>query len=228
MYYIPMRLRVLIAITVLLTPLVIWRIVSTRNAAPSMSPAEIAIRKDRLNGNVEGLVKKIKTSPPKLARRATRALGSVGLKSLPSLNKILLEDKRPEVRQQAAQAVAQSVRASAQTTDPFAKEMTAALVTAISSDKAPEVRASAASALGQLYDYRNMKSLLKAMDDENLDVRRRAFEAVTRIFGRRYEFNPNSTSDKRQIVIKAITEDWEVHKELVGEYHDNLRKSPKP
>jgi len=223
-----MRLRVLIALAVLLTPLAIWRIACTRDSAPNMSPAEIAIRKDRINGNVEGLVEKVKASPPKLARRATRALGAVGAKSLPYLKKILLEDERPAVRQQATQAVVLSVQAAAQRAKPLDSHMTDALVTAISSDNASEVRASAASALGQLYDHRNMGALLKAMDDEDPAVRRRAFEAVTRIFGRRYIFDPNSTSDKRQIVIRLIATDWEVHKKHVGEYHDRRRKSPKP
>jgi len=223
-----MRLRILIVIVVLLTPLVIWRVVSTRDAAPSMSPAETAIREDRINGNVEGLVEKVKTSPPKLARRATRALGAVGAKSLPALKKILSEDKRPEVRQQAAHAMAQSIKAAAQPAKPLDMQTTAALVTAVSSDKAPEVRASAASVLGHLYDYNNMDSLLKAMDDEDLNVRRKAYEAVSRIFGRRYEFNTNSPSAERKVVIQAIAKDWEVHKKHVGEYHDKHRKSPKP
>jgi len=228
LYYMPMRLRVMIVLAVLLTPLAIWRIVSTRDPAPSMSPPEIAIRKDRINGNVEGLVEKVKASPPKLARRATRALGAVGAKSLPALKRILLEDKRPEVRQQAAQAVAQSVQAAAQRAKPLDSHMTEALVTAISSDDASEVRASAASALGQVYDHSNMGSLLKAMDDEDLAVRRRAFEAVTRIFGRRYIFDPDSASAERRIVIQVITTDWEALKKHIGEYHDHRRKSPKP
>ena len=193
-----------------------------------MSREEIAIREDRLSGNVEGLVEKVKAYPPKLARRATRALGAVGAKSLPALKKILLEDKRPEVRQQAAQAMAQSVHAATQTIKPIDKKMTTALVTAVSSDEIPEVRASAASALGQLYDHSNMKSLLKAMDDDDLTVRRKAYEAVSRIFGRRYEFNPNSPSPERQAVIKGIAKDWQSFKNHVGKYHDDNRKSPKP
>lgn len=227
MYYIPMRIRILIVVAVLLTPLAVWRIVSSRNSAPDRSPEEIAIRKDRIAGNVEGLAKKVKTFPPKYARKAVRAFGPGGAKSLPLLKKVLLEDKRSEIRQQAAQTMAQAVQVAARKDKPLARQMTSALVTALSRDKTPEVRASAAAALGQVYDYNNMASLLKAMDDKDLTVRRRAFEAVTRIFGRRYIFNPNSAPDKRQIVIRAINADWEIHKKPVGNYHDRNRKSLK-
>lgn len=228
MYYIPMRLRILIAIAVLLIPLVVWRILSTQDAAPPMSPEEIVIREDRLSGNIEGLAEKVKTYRPRYAKKAVRNMGPAGAKSLPFLKKILLKDNRSEIRQLAAQTMAQAIQVAAQKTKPLDKRMTDALVTALSSDEVPEVQASAASALGQVYDYSNMASLLKAMDSKHLAVRRRAFEAVTRIFGRRYEFNPNSASDKRQIVIQAITADWEIHKKYIGKYHDNRRKSPKP
>ena len=227
MNYIPMRLRVLIAIAVLLTPLVIWRIVSTGDAAPDMSPEEIAIREDRLNGNVEGLVEKVKTYPPKFAKKAVRNLGPGGARSLPFLNKIMLEDKRPEIRQHAAQAAAQAIQVATPKDEPLDERMTDALVTVLSSDKSPEVRAKVASVLGQLYDYNNMASLLKAMDDEHLAVRRKAFEAVTRIFARRYKFKPDGASDKRKAVIQLIAEDWKVYKTHVGEYHDRHRKSSK-
>jgi len=223
-----MRLRILIATAVLLTPLVVWRVVATRDAPPPMTPEEIAIRKDRISGNVEGLAKKVENLPPKFAKKAVRAMASGGTKSLPFLKKILRKNKRPEIRQQAAQTMAQTLQKTARKAKPLDKKMTDALVEAVLSDKAPEVRASAASALGQVYDYSNMASLLKAMDDESLAVRRRAFEAVSRIYGRRYEFNPNSASSKRQIVIQAIAADWEAHKKHVGEYHDRRRKPTEP
>jgi HEAT repeat protein len=222
-----MRLRILIGIAVVLTPLVIWRILSSGEAGPALSSGEIAIREDRINGNVEALVEKVKTSPSKLARRATHALGSVGAKSLPALKIILLEDKRPEIREQAAQALAESVHAAVPNAKPITRQMTAALVSAIENDKTPEVRASAVSALGRLYDYNNMASLLKAMDDEDRRVRVRAHQAVTRIFGRRYEFNPDAPTDKRQDVIKIIEQHWQGMKDSVGEYHDANRKPEK-
>jgi HEAT repeat protein len=220
---IPMRLRILIGLCVVLTPLVIWRIVSSGDPAPTIGPEVAAIQKDLDDGNIDGLVKKVKTYSPKHARRATRALGYAGRKSLPALKRILLEDKRPEIRQQAALAMVNPVKASVPANKTITKQMTAALVTAIATDKAPEVRAAAASVLGRVYDYENMDSLLKAMDDENLNVRRRAYQAVTRIFGRKYLFNPTRSSAKRQVIIQEIDTAWQVYKSHVGDYRDTHR-----
>jgi hypothetical protein len=61
------------------------------------------------------------------------------------------------------------------------------------------------------------------MDDEDLNVRRRAYQAVTRIFGRKYIFNPTSSSAKRQVIIQLIEKDWQVHKSHVGDYRDTHR-----
>ncbi|MCP4376455.1 MAG: HEAT repeat domain-containing protein [bacterium] len=227
MPYIPMRLRILIAITVLLVPLVAWSIISRPSDAPDMSPEEIAIGEDRINGNVDGLAEKASTYKPKFAKKAIRAMGHGGRKSIPTLKKILQDDKRPELKQQAAMAMAKAIMVAAEEDKPLDSQMTAPLVTALN-DKTPEVRASAADALGQVYDYSNMPSLLKAMDDEDLLVRRKAYNAVTRIFGRKYIFDVNSPSPKRKIIIKTIATDWNVHKQHVGKYHDHHRKTPKP
>jgi hypothetical protein len=227
MPYTPMRLRVGIAITVLLIPLVVWRIVSQQNTAPDMSPEEIAIGEDRINGNVDGLAEKARTYKPKFAKKAVRAMGWGGKKAMPVLRKILLNKKRPELRPQAAMAMANVIVAVAEKDKPLDNRITAPLVTALN-DEDPELRASAADALGQVYDYNNMPSLLRSMDDEHLIVRRKAYDAVSRIFGRKYVFNVNSPSPERKIIIKAIAADWKVHEKHVGKYHDHHRKTPKP
>jgi HEAT repeat protein len=227
MPYIPMRLRILIAITVLLVPLVAWSIVSSPSGAPGRSPEELAIDEDRINGNVDGLAEKARTYKPEFAKKAVRAMGHGGRKSIPTLRTILQDDKRPELRQQAAMAMAKAIMVAAEKDKPLDSSMTAPLVIALN-DETPEVRASAADALGQVYDYSNMSSLLKAMDDEHLIVRRKAYNAVTRIFGRKYIFDANSPSPKRKIIIKTIATDWNVHKGMVGKYHDHHHKIPKP
>jgi HEAT repeat protein len=225
--YIPMRLRILIGIAVVLTPLVIWRIVSSGGTTPSLSPEAQAIREDQISGNVEGLTEKVKTYSPQNAGRAVTILGHMGPKSQPILKAILRDDKRPEIRQLAADALAVSIQASAPAKKPLAKQTTAALVTAVATDKSPEVRAAAASALGHVYDHANMDTLLKAMDDDNMDVRRKAYQAVCRIFGREYIFNLNATSKERQVVIRGIAKDWKTFKKRVGDYRDLHRKPTK-
>lgn len=224
---IPMRLRILIGIAVVLTPLVIWRVVSSGGPADPTTPDEVAIENDRKSGNVDGLVEKVKTLSPKLARKATRALGAVGAKSAPALQKILIEDKRPEVRQQAAHSMALAIKASVETNKPIPKKLTTALVAAASKDESPEVRASAIKAMGQVYDYDNMTLLLNKMDDDDLNVRRKAHDAVSRIFGRRYEFNANGTPKERRAVIAVIDQDWRAFKKQIGDYHDVNRNKPK-
>jgi HEAT repeat protein len=220
---IPMRLRILIGLCVVLTPLVIWRIVLSGDPAPTIEPEVAAIQKDLDDGNIEGLVKKVKTYSPKHARRAVLALGHIGRKSLPALTRILLDDKRAGVRQQAALAMAKPIQASVPANKAITKQMTAALVAALATDEAPEVRAAAISVLGRVYDYENMDSLLKAMDDEDLNVRRRAYQAVTRIFGRKYLFNPTKSSAKRKVIIQEIDKAWQVYKSHVGDYRDTHR-----
>ncbi|MCP4379714.1 MAG: HEAT repeat domain-containing protein [bacterium] len=224
----PMRLRIPIAITVLLAPLIAWSIISSPSGTFGMSSEEQAIDEDQINGNIDGLAEKARTYKPELAKKAVRAMGHGGKKSIPALKTILQDNKRPELRQQAAMAMAKAVMVAAEEDKPLDSQMTAPLVIALMNDKTPEVRASAADALGQVYDYSNMSSLLKAMDDEDLTVRRKAYNAVSRIFGREYIFDPNSPSPKRKIIIKAIATDWKVYEKHIGKYHDHHHKIQKP
>lgn len=225
---IPMRLRILIGVAIVMIPLAIWRIASYRSgSAASRTVRQAAIREDMINENVQGLVEKVTTYETVDAMRATSVLGKIGIKSLPRLKVILREDKRPEVREQAAYAIADVVQSVASVEKPITKQMTADLVDTMENEEVPAVRAAAASALGRIYDYNNMASLLKAMDDKDLGVRVSAHAAVSKIFGRKYKFEPKDPSAQRQIVIKGIAKDWEVYKNRVGTYHDVNRKPSK-
>jgi hypothetical protein len=224
-----MRLRILIGAAIVLIPLSIWRVVSYRSdPAPNMTSEQAAIHEDRINGNVEGLVEKVKTYKTGNARRATIVLGTLGPAALPKLKTILREDTRPAVQEQAVYAIAEVVRSEVSVDKPLTKKMTVDLVEAMADEKIPPtVRAAAASSLGRIYDYNNMDSLLKAMDDKDLGVRISAHEAVSKIFGRKYKFDARVASAQRQIVIKEIAQAWETYKNRVGTYHDGNRKPAK-
>jgi len=210
----PARLCILVALAVLLGIIVIWQFTG--------SEAESEIQRHERDGNVEALVEIVQTSEPEQACKAIRAMGNIGPKSLRPLRKILLEDTRPETRVEAAVAMGQIIE------EVPDRKQTAALTTAVVEDKSPEVRAAAASSLGKTYACDDMETLLKAMDDADPDVRRRAHYAVSRIFGRTYDFDPNWPRERRLAVIKLISEAWPKHKAVVARYHKQKKKPPKP
>ncbi len=229
MNYISMRLRILIALGVVLTPLAIWRMFFSSNVpAPVLSPEEAAIRKDQADGNVTGLVEKVETYSPKYAEKAVEGLGGLGPEALPLLDKVFKEDKRPKIRERVVGAMLKPILKAVKKGKPIPPKMTETLVTALANDESAAVRGGAAAALGRVYDYNSVPFLLESMDDPDASVRRKAHHAVSRIMGRRYVFDPTGPPAVRRATIKAIESDWGPMKNKVGDYHDSHRHPEKP
>lgn len=221
---ISVRLTILIVATAMLTSLATWRLfLNPPPSQPNLSDAEAAIREDRLSGNIQGLLEKAYTLPPKDAEKAILAIGRTKGDSIGALRKILVADKKPRMKQRALQATAMVIRQAAKESKKLDPKMTAVLTNTLANDESAEVRGAAARTIGELYDYTNVPSLLKAMNDESIDVRRKAHRAVSRIWGRTYEFDLTAPANERQTLIDTIADDWKVHQAQVGKFLDDNR-----
>jgi HEAT repeat protein len=210
-----MKLKLLVAIAAILGVLVIWQL--THRGAPPISSIDARMEELRQAGDVEALAAEAKSPDLPTARRAVQTLGYAGPKAVKHI-RLALQDPRPEIRQHAA-------RAYARTADP---KNAAPLAQTARSDKSSTVRAAAITALGRARVYSEMETLLDAMNDENILVRRRAADAVVPIIGRRYPYDPNASSAQRLKSIAVIRKFWTRVKGEVAEYYDNRRKSQKP
>ena len=212
---VPVRLRILIAIAVVLSVVVGWRLVSGGGDRRNLGPDEARIDKLRRAGDVEALAAEIAGADEEAACRAVKAMASVGAKAVGHIERAM-QDPRPKIRQKATLAY---VRAA----EP---KQAAPLAKAARDDESPGVRAAAVTGIGRLCAYEEMETLLAAMDDPNLMVRRRAADAVAHIIGRRYRYNANDSSDKRRASIAVIRDVWAKDKKMIGRYHDHKSKKP--
>jgi hypothetical protein len=214
-----MHLRIMIGVAAILAIWVVWSFA----LASDLSPELEAIRQDGINGNIEGLAEKAETYPPKLAKTAIRTMAPQGAKALPTLGSILLKNEKVELRAEAALTIAKAIKKATPAQRPLAKEMTKVLITALKEEKEAQVKVAIATAIGNLRDYNNMESVLDLMGDDDPDVRRRAHVAATKIFGRKYEFNPKGTPAERKAAISGIRQAWAESRGHVGPYHDAYR-----
>ena len=157
-----------------------------------------AVRIDSLRraGKVEALAKEADAPDGTTARLAVRALGSLGPKAVPHLERILGDDERGEVREMAALALGRAGDWS----------QGARLVSVLRGDESPMVRAAAATALGHLHAVDEVESLLDALDDADPAVRRRALDAFNEITRMRFIL-PDAGSE-RQEAIQKIRAYW--------------------
>jgi len=73
----------------------------------------------------------------------------------------------------------------------------------------PQVKAAMIQGLGHAYDYDSIEEIFKGLEHSDRVVRLRAAHAVSKLLGRRYGFNPASSAQQRQRVIKSMRADWE-------------------
>ena len=210
-----MRLKLLVAAAAVLGVLVIWQLM--RGGAPPIDELDERMEKLRADGDVEALATEAKSPDIRTARRAVESMGYVGPKAVRQIRRAL-KDPRPQIRQRAATAYARAA-------DP--KEAAAPLADVARTDKSTEVRAAAVTALGRSRACGEMETLLAAMNDEDIVVRRRAAEAVVLIIGRRYPYDPNGPSARRLKSIAVIRLFWAQVKGDVGKYYDEVHKRRK-
>jgi len=213
-----MRLKLLISTTAILGILVVWQLMQ-RGAEPvdNLHAIDARMEKLRLAGDVETLSAETENTDIPTARQAVEALGHLGAKAVPKLRRAL-QDKRPEVRQQAARAYARAA-------DP--KQAAPILAKIATTDKSPAVRASAITGLGHRRTYEAMDTLLAEMNDDDVVVRGRAAEAVVTILGPRYPYDPHDPPAKRLEIIAKIRKFWLRAKSDVRNYFDKRRREAK-
>ncbi|MCP4379798.1 MAG: HEAT repeat domain-containing protein [bacterium] len=204
------KFKLLIAVTIALGATGLWLL--TRDSSLPSDSVDARMENMRRADNVEGLAAEAKSQDIRTARRAVETMGHVGQKATKQI-RIALTDHRPEIRQRAAIAYAKAI----------GPEASAPLAEVARNDKNPQVRATALIALGRARAYTEMETLLDAMNDEDLTVRRRAADAVTSILGRRYQFDPNASPAQRTKSINAIRKFWASAKGAVGTYYDKSR-----
>lgn len=207
------KLKLLVAVAAVLGVLVIWQL--TRDASLPADSVDARMEELRRAGDVEALAAEAKSPDIRTARRAVETMGYVGPKAITQIRHALA-DRRPEIRQRATLAYARAAGP---------KEMPP-LAEVARTDKSPTVRASAVTALGRVRAHREMETLLQAMNDRDVVVRRRAADAVRLILGRKYRYDPNGPSAQRLRSIAAIRRVWANVKGVVGKYHDKARKRP--
>ena len=212
---VPVRFRILIAIAAVLAVVVGWRLVSGGGDRPNLEPDEARIDKLRREGDVEALAAEISGPNEGAARRAVAAMGTIGARAVTHIERAM-QDPRPKVRQKAALAYTRA--AESKQAAPLAK--------AARDDESPGVRAAAVTGIGRLCAYEEMETLLAAMDDPDLMVRRRAADAVAHIIGRRYRYNATDSSEKRRPAIAVIRGMWAKDKKMIARYHDYKSKKP--
>jgi HEAT repeat protein len=202
MAYRGVRLVVLLIIAGVLATFVVWR--ATRReplgGGPASRDPDVArVEQHRREGNLEALAGEAADPRPEVARRAVRAMGSLGPAAVPHLER-RIADARPEVREAAVVAWGQAA-------DDRPAEVVAA---AARTDPSFVVRAAAVSVLGQVRAVNEMETLIEALDDPDRMVRVRASASIEHILGRRYEvyLDDPPGSDRRREAVEYVRKVW--------------------
>jgi hypothetical protein len=174
---------------------------SDPDAPPVPAPPE---ETDAAGGKTDG-------PAPEALRERIRVLARGGIQSRREIEPFL-EHPHPAAREEAALAY------------PRVAEGTAApaLARLATDDPAPDVRAAAVTAIGHMRAMDEMDAILRALEDPDALVRRRAAEAASRITGQRYDVNVSPEAWRRTVEeIRAL---WQNHGATLRAYHE--RRAP--
>ncbi len=150
------------------------------------------------NGDVEALAQEVDHQRIEVARRAVRGLGRIGRRAAPRIENLLRVNPRPEVREEAALALAKAA----------GDERALVLAEAAKRDKSPDVRAAAVTGLASVRAVDEMEAIFDALLDENRMVRIRAAAAVDKITGRRWELYVDGPAHKRAEAVQKLRQAW--------------------
>ena len=171
------------------------------------------IERLRRAGNIDALARKAAHRSAGVASKAVEALGRLGADAVEPI-KAALADPRPAVRREAAVALAR--------TGQYAE---AAPVAALArQDASADVRAAAVSSLDRLTAFEEMESLLAALDDPDISVRRRAGAAVVRITGVDVRYRPTDSPAKRAAAILEMRAVWSEQQARIQRFWTAVRK----
>lgn len=100
-----------------------------------------------------------------------------------------------------------------------------ALARLATDDPEPDVRAAAVTAIGHMRAMDEMDAVIRALEDPDWLVRRRAADAASRITGQRYEVNVSPEEWRRTVEeIRAL---WQNHEHMLRTYHERHNRSPR-
>jgi len=195
------RLRVFIGVAVVLALIVVGRFLffggQDTSADSARGPEHARIEQLRQAKDLAGLGTQAAHTNERVARLAVGAMGRLGAEAVPKIERAL-EDKRPRVRERAATAYAQAAR----------HDQAAPLAKLVREDASPNVRAAAVAGLGRLCAFDEMESILAAMDDPDVAVRRRASKAATRIACVIVGYQADDPVAKRHAAIRRMRAHW--------------------
>lgn len=209
------RLRILAGVAVVLALVVAGKLVlfGDDETPHAQDPNFARIEKLRRDKDVSALAKEASGADVEVCRRAVGALGRVGRESLPTLERAL-RDGRAAVRERAATSFSQV--AGPQDAAPLA-EMAR-------EDESADVRAAAVSGLYHMRAFEQMESLLAAMDDPDVVVRRRAATAAVRIIGIGVGYKADDPPAKRRADIQEMRAVWLEQEARVRRYWTAVRR----
>ena len=208
-----MRLKVLVAVAVVLAAAVVWRMTTgSGDGASALDPDAARIEELRQKGDTAALAKQAESPNVRVACLAVTAMGRVGADARPHVEKAL-QDARPQVRQKAAAAFA----------SVGDRRKSAPVAELARADESPEVRASAVRALGTMFAYTEMETLLDALEDDDVGVRRRANAAIRRILNITFGFKATDPPAKRREAVAEMRLMWVNEKPYTERYYNSPR-----
>jgi len=204
-----MRLRILVGIAVALGVATIVRLVflGADGVTPESDPNLARIERLQRQRDVAALAREVSHPSEPVARRAVDALGALGPAGLEPIAEALA-DRRTRVRERAATAFARV--ATYEEAAPLAK--------LAREDASPDVRAAAVSGLGHMRAFREVETLITAMSDADVAVRRRAAAAVASITGISVGFKATDPRDRREPAVERMRAVWAEQKQRVSRY----------
>lgn len=207
---------VLIGIALFLVAAVVWRFATAdggdAKAEAEADPIAARIEGHRRNGDTAALAREASSADVKIVRLSMHALADSGPAGVPHIERAMRDD-RPQVREAAAAALGRAA----------GRDRSGLLAEAVSKDTAANVRATAASALGRMRAYNEMETLMAALEDSDVTVRRRANAAINRITGVHFKFRADGSDEDRRKAIAMIRRLWPTMKPNVERYYARQR-----
>lgn len=161
--------------------------------------------------NVDGLAEQARSKNQRAAEMAVLAMGKVGKAARTHIERAMT-DERPGVREKAATAFSQvAVRQEADKLAQIAK-----------TDKSANVRAAAISGLRKMQAFQEMEAVLRAMEDPDPIVRRRASLAATKFAGVTVQYDPEGSPEQIRQGALRMRQYWEREKPGLIRYWNEL------
>jgi len=206
------RVLVFIVLAVALAALAAWQFLPGGEEGDGDDPDRARIAELRRAKNLDALGREVRNPSEQAARHAITALGRIGTEAMDHVREAL-DDKRPRVREKAATTYARIAQ----------WEDGAPLAKLVRQDGSANVRAAAVSGLERMFAYDQMETILAAMEDEDVIVRRRAAEAARRFAGVRVGFKAEDPPAKRKAALARMRAEWTKHKARAEKYWQYIR-----